>query len=87
MSSIPPPPLPGPQTNHPRAIASLVCGIIGIVVLPMILGIVAIILGYRARNEIRAQPEKYKGDGMALSGLVLGGLDLVGAVLLLSGLM
>lgn len=85
MSSIPPPPLPGPQVNHPRALASLICGIVGVAILPMILGIIAIVLGYQARNEIRKNPVQFKGDGFALSGLVLGVLDLLGALVLLFG--
>lgn len=85
MSSIPPPPLPGPQVNHPRAVGSLICGIVGIAILPLILGIIAMVLGYQSRNDIRKHPEKYKGDGLALSGLVLGGLDVAGSLLLLGG--
>jgi 1,4-dihydroxy-2-naphthoate octaprenyltransferase len=86
MSSIPPPPLPGPTVNHPRAIGSLVCGVVGIAILPLIFGIIAIILGYQSRKDIGRFPEKYKGDGLAMSGLVLGVLDVAGSLLLLAGM-
>lgn len=75
MSSIPPPPLPSSQVNHPRAVAALVCGIVGFFFFGVILGTVAIIMGYRARNEIRANPLQFKGDGLARAGLILGVVD------------
>ena len=85
MSSIPPPPplgdLPptyeGRPINHKRAIASLVCGLLAIVFFPLVLGILAIVLGVQARQAIRSQPQIYTGDSMALAGIILGGFSLV----------
>ena len=85
MSSIPPPPLPGPLSNHPRAVASLVCAIIGLLFFGIVFGTVAIVLGYQARNIIRAEPLKYKGDGIARAGLILGIVDVVAYVAIVAG--
>jgi len=85
MSSIPPPPLPSSQTNHPRAVASLVCAVVGLLFFGIVLGVVAIFLGYQARNAIRLDPLKYKGDGIALAGLILGIFDVVAYVVIVVG--
>jgi hypothetical protein len=58
-----------PQAD-PKAIASLVCAVIGIAPL-------AIILGHWARASIRVSAGRKTGDGMALAGLLLGYSTLV----------
>jgi uncharacterized Zn finger protein (UPF0148 family) len=82
-----PPPPPAPprpasavQTSG-MAIASLVMGIAGWTVLPLLGSILAIVFGYAARNEIRRRPGELTGEGMAVAGLVLGWL-MVGISLL-----
>jgi hypothetical protein len=64
-------PLVSPPTSN-LAVASLVSGIAGLVLLPIVGGILAIILGYMARREIRERPDEVSGDGLALAGIVLG---------------
>jgi hypothetical protein len=84
----PPPPRPAPapgrsvQTSG-MAIASLVMGIAGWTVLPLIGSVLAIIFGYMARNDIRQRPDELEGDGLALAGLVLGWIAVGLSVLLL----
>ena len=90
MNSLPPPIPPsndgsnfaGPPRYDPLAIASLVCGIVGLLFFGVILGTVALVLGSKARARISAQSERLKGSGMALAGMILGGIDLVAFVLL-----
>jgi uncharacterized membrane protein len=85
---MPPPPAPYfpapayPSTNG-MAIASLACGI-GQLVGGPIAGVAAIILGHQARRQIRLTGEQ--GDGMAVTGLVLGYIGTVLAVLALVAL-
>ena len=59
------------QTNT-LAIVSLVAGIVGWTLLPMIASIVAIVTGHMARAEIRRNPDTQEGDGFALAGLIMG---------------
>ena len=54
------------------AIVSLVSGLLGWTVLPLIGSLVAIVTGHIARAEIRRNPQALEGDGLAVAGLVLG---------------
>jgi hypothetical protein len=65
-----------------RAIASLALGILGVTLVPLIPAIMAVVFGMQARTEIRAEPERWKGEGVAMAGLVLGWCG-AGVVLLL----
>jgi hypothetical protein len=93
-----PPPPPRPPARHYApaaagagvptsglAIASLVLGIGGVTILPLLGSIVAIVLGYMARNDIRRRPGEVTGEGLALAGIVLGwisvGLAVLGLIL------
>ncbi|QDA56335.1 DUF4190 domain-containing protein [Thermomonas aquatica] len=63
------------------AIISLVSGILGWTLLPFLGSIAAVIFGHMARGEIRRQPDRLEGDGLAVAGLVLGYLSIALAVL------
>ena len=55
------------------AVVSMVFGILCWVALPFVGAIVAVVCGHVARGEIRrAPPDSIDGDGMALTGLILG---------------
>jgi len=59
------------ETNG-MAIASLVCGILGWMVLPVLASCAAIVLGHVAKVQIRDSRGAVGGDGLATAGLVLG---------------
>lgn len=85
MSTPPPPPPPpmgpppgyqpygasGNPTNHSKATTALVLGIVGLLCFAP-LGILAIVFGIQAKNDIDANPGLYKNRGMAQAGFVLG---------------
>lgn len=79
-----------PKTSG-KAIVSLVFGIIGFIMLPLIAGIVAVIVGYSAKSDIRKSAGALKGEDMATAGIILGWVNLgltvigicVGVVILL----
>ena len=73
----------GEQRKSGKAIASLVTGILGLLVAGIILGLVAIVLGVMARRDIEREPG-LGGRGMATTGIVLGAIGLVLAVILLA---
>lgn len=66
-----PRPAPATPTNG-KAIAALVLGILSPVLCYVLTGIPAIVLGVKARREIRSSNGTQAGDGLALAGLVLG---------------
>jgi hypothetical protein len=64
-------PMGAGQSTNPLAITSLVTGILGCV---CVLWIVAIVTGIIARKQIRESGGLQKGEGMALAGIILGGV-------------
>lgn len=63
------------------AIVSLVCGILSLTCCGPITGIAALITGYMAKNNVDANPQQYDGRGLALAGMIMGGISLVLTVL------
>ncbi len=68
--------------SHPRASAILLCGILGVTIVP-VLGPVAWALGRSALREIDAAPGRYTRRSTVLAGMVLG---IVATVFLIAGL-
>jgi Domain of unknown function (DUF4190) len=70
-----------PRTTAGLAIASLVCGIfwgLGVG------SIAAVILGYLALRQIRRNPLRVSGRGMAIVGIALGWLGIFGAAVIIA---
>jgi hypothetical protein len=69
------------------AIASLVMGVVGLILMPLVGSILALIFGYMARKDIRQRPDDVGGDGLALAGIVMGwiGIGLIVLGLLVFG--
>ncbi len=59
------------QRTSGNAIASLILGIAGLFVFPLIPSILAVVLGRKAREEMAAD-SSVGGDGFASAGVVLG---------------
>ncbi len=84
------PPYPSRDTDG-MAIASMVCGILGITFFPVVLSIVAIVLGKQSRDRIEASDGALNGLQYAKAGFILGiiglalGLLVVFVVLALFG--
>lgn len=78
-----PPPLGlqvvGAAPTNGLAVASLILGLAGLFVLPVVAPLLAVIFGHISRGQIRNSGER--GGGMAVAGLVLGYLCLAFAVI------
>ena len=86
-----------PAAERPRiyslAVVSLVLSILGVVpfplilfpVLPLIGPIAGIITGNIARKEIRANPERYTGEGYAKAGVILGWIGIAFFIVVIVG--
>lgn len=73
-------PAPYRQTSA-LAVVSLVAGILSWIFVPLLGAIAAVITGHMARSEIRREPERLEGDGLAIAGLILGYAQIVLTVL------
>lgn len=62
---------PPPKTSG-KATTSLVLGIVSMVCFGFLTGIPAIVVGIRARKEIRQSQGRTSGDGLALGGIITG---------------
>ncbi len=58
-----------PVKTNGLAIASLVCSCAGLLVLPLVVGVV---LGFVARAQIKRSNGTQRGDGMAIAGIIIG---------------
>lgn len=65
-----PPPDAGGRSSG-KATLSLIFGMLGIVILPMVFSILAVALGVMAKREIRSTPD-LRGNGRATAGIVIG---------------
>lgn len=63
------------------AIVSLVCGILGILCCGLVTGIPALITGYMAKNNVDSNPGQYGGRGLAVAGMIMGGVSVLLSVL------
>ena len=72
-----------PRQTSAMAVVSLIMGILGWTALPFIGSIAAIVTGHLARAEIRRRPLELEGDVMALAGLILGWIVVIGSLLAL----
>jgi hypothetical protein len=64
-----------PGETSGKALASLILGIAGLVMLPVVGSILAIILGVSAKREI-ASRTGLGGEGMATAGIILGAVGI-----------
>ena len=69
-----------------QAIASLVLGILSLILFGLLTAIPAVICGHIAKSKIKHDPENLQGDGQALAGLIMGYLT-IGISLLMIPLM
>ncbi|MBN2025153.1 MAG: DUF4190 domain-containing protein [Actinobacteria bacterium] len=70
-------------SNNGKAVASLVLAIFGLVSCPILSSIVALILGYQARNEIAASGGWQTGEPLARAGIIMGWIGIALYVLLM----
>ena len=66
-----------PKKDETMALVALLLGVgAWVVQLHFLLAIPAIIVGFMARKKIKADPEKFGGDGLAKAGIIVGFVNL-----------
>lgn len=73
--------LPAPAPTNGKAVGSMVCGLLTLFTVGLT-GIPAVILGHTARTEMQRTGER--GEGFAVTGLVLGWLSVAGWALVIT---
>lgn len=68
--------IPQNQGSQGLAIGALVCGIVGVLAC-MPVGLVGLIMGIVALVRIRRDPQVYRGRGLAIGGVVTGGISVL----------
>ena len=68
------------RATAPGAVASVWCGVIGFFLFGFILGSAAIANAAKAKTALAAHPDQYSGGGLATTGMILGVIDILGAV-------
>lgn len=71
------------RTTNGSAVAALVLGILGLIMIPLIGPILALVFGYKARREIEDSAGAQEGAGMAIAGIVLGWVGIAFALLMI----
>ena len=91
-SPLQPPAVTGPSSM--LAIVSVVLGLLGLLmvlptiaflfcgILPVGLGLAAIVTGFMAKSRAKSKPEQYAGGGLALGGIVLGVISVLAPVVI-----
>ncbi len=73
--------LPPSVPTNTMALTSMIAGIIGWTIAPLLGSLAAIITGHMAKRELREGMGRESGDGMATAGLVMGYLQIIPSVL------
>ncbi|MBA2736395.1 MAG: DUF4190 domain-containing protein, partial [Pyrinomonadaceae bacterium] len=72
------PPASGAGQNQTLAIVSLILGILSVLCCAWFLpGIAAVVLGFMAKSKAEQNPNEYGGRGLALGGIITGGISVV----------
>ena len=66
--------------TNPSAIAGFVCSLVGLLISGIFMGIIAISLGVSAKKHIEIFKDE-KGKGLATAAIVIGIIDIVGAII------
>lgn len=70
------------KKNVGQATASLVLGILSLILFGILTGIPAVICGHIAKSKIKRAPEHLLGEGKALAGLIMGYISIALSVLI-----
>ncbi len=62
---------------EPLGLAGFISGLAGLLILPFIFGVVAIVFGAISLGKILKHPDRYKGLGFAIAALIIGVVDIV----------
>ncbi len=75
---------PEPKKNEPLGLTGFIISLVGLFIIPIPLGILAIIFGAISLGRYSNEPEKFKGKGFAITSLSLGIVVLITGIIILA---
>jgi hypothetical protein len=83
--STPRPAAASAKVNQTLSIVSLITGILGLTICcgSLVPSLVAIITGFMGRSKANSNPQQYGGAGLALAGIIMGVIGLLGGIVVL----
>lgn len=82
VSPVPPP----AKKTEGLGLTAFICGVVGLIIAGIPLGIMALVFGAIGLSKVNRYPDIYMGRGFAITGIVLGIIDIVGVLLILSSM-
>jgi hypothetical protein len=73
-----------PKKTHGLALSGFIGSLVGLFVLGIPLGIMAVIFGSISLGSIDKHPERYKGRGLAIASIIIGAVDIIGMIIILA---
>jgi hypothetical protein len=75
-----------PQTNK-KALWGFIFSLVGLIIFGIIFGILAIIFSAIGFADIKKDPTKWKGMGLAIAGIIIGVIDVIGWIIIVAVLL
>ncbi len=75
-----------PKKMHGMALSGFIGSLVGLFILGIPLGIMAVVFGSVSLGKIDKHPERFKGRGMAIASIIIGAVDIIGMIILLTAM-
>jgi len=74
------------RKTHAGGVIAFISSLIGLIVFGIPLGLLAIILGTISVSKINSKPNLFKGSAFGIIGIIIGAVDIIGVIIILSGM-
>jgi hypothetical protein len=75
-----------PKKTEGMALAGFIGSLVGLFIMGIPLGIMAIVFGFVSLGKIDRHPERYKGRGFAIASIIIGAVDVIGMLIVLAAM-
>jgi len=74
------------QYVHPGGIISFASSIVGLFIFGIPFGLLAMILGIASVTKISSNPDKFRGKGWGIAGMIIGAIDVIAVLIILASI-
>jgi hypothetical protein len=75
-----------PKKTEGMAVAGFIGSLAGLFIAGIPLGIMAMVFGFVSLGKMNRHPERYKGRGFAVAGIIIGMVDIIGAIIYIANM-